>query len=69
MDINDAVCTSIQAGLDEIVILAEVVSVQVTAQVVVKQELPAGWETEDVHVIIVGEMCHLVTRGFLCELG
>jgi hypothetical protein len=48
VDINNAVCTSVQAGLDFLVILGKVVGVQVTTKVVVKKILPSDWQSEDV---------------------
>jgi len=63
--IEDTICTSSQASLDQAIVALEVPCIQGAAKVVVKQELPSGWKTEDIHVIIVDKMCHLCVRW--CE--
>lgn len=59
VDINNAVSTSAEAGLDEGVVFSKVVRVEVSALSVVGQKLPSNGETEDVHLVIVNEVLHL----------
>ena len=57
--INNTRSTSLQATLDQLVILSKVGRVQVPAKLVVDKILPAHRETEDVHVVVLDEMLHL----------
>lgn len=57
--INNTSSTRLQAGLDQLIILSSVGLIQRTAKLVVEQILPAHWETEDVHLVILDEVLHL----------
>ena len=59
MDINDAACARGQARLNKSVVLREVILVDITRHGIVRQELPANGETEDVKTIVLNEVQHL----------
>lgn len=59
MDINDAACASGQARLNKSIVLLEVILVNVAAHDIVRKELPADRETEDIEAIVVNEVLHL----------
>lgn len=59
VDINDAVGTSRETGLHELVVFAKIGGVKVAAQYVGSQILPSDWEPECVHAVGRDEMGHL----------
>ena len=59
MDINDAARTRSQACLNESVVFREVILVNIAAHGIVRKELPANGEAEDIESVIVDEVLHL----------
>lgn len=59
MDIDYAMCSSLQTCLNELVKLAEICGVKCAAQLVVHQVLPSHWQSEDVETVFFGKMIHL----------
>lgn len=78
MNIDDAKSgASIQAALDLFVVGREVVGVEVTTEIVVKQELPSDWDSECIQTVVGNEVLHLVdasltwvghTAGLACTI-
>jgi hypothetical protein len=61
--IKNTMCPGSQAISDQAVILPEVVGVERSTENIVGQELPAGWKTEDVHIVIFSKVHHLLASG------
>ena len=59
MNVNNAVCASSEAGLDERIVGRQVCGVDYASCSVVGQELPTDRKTESVESVIVDEVCHL----------
>ena len=59
MDVNDAAGSVSQACLDQSVGFSKVGLIQGSGEDVVREELPAAGETEDVEAVIVDEVLHL----------
>lgn len=59
VQVDDALGASVQAGLDERVVLGEVLGIEVDAQPVVGQVLPPDRQTEDVKSEVPREVLHL----------
>lgn len=54
-DINDTSSASIQACLDKTIISGQVAGLEL-ATGTVDEELPANWQSEDIHLVIIDEV-------------
>ena len=59
MDIDNAVCASVQTSLNESIVFSEIIFVDISTKNVVRQELPSHRQTENVEAIIIDEVLHL----------
>ena len=59
MQVNNAASASRKASLNKRIILSEVGRVDISGGSVVRQELPANRETEDVETVILNKVHHL----------
>lgn len=66
VDIDNAAGTRSKASLDQRIVLHQVSLVDGTRGDVVRQELPANWETEDVETVVIDEVLHL--SGTVCPV-
>ena len=69
MDVDDAAGSGSQACLDQSVVFGKVGLIQGSGEDVVREELPADGETEDVEAIVVDEVLHLPSTVRAVVLG
>ena len=60
VDVDDAACTCGEASLDEHIIRAHEIGIEVTVGAEVDEVLPADGKSKDVEVVVFHEMVHLL---------
>ena len=69
MNIDNTMCTRLQARLHQCIVLSKVSFVKSTAEDIIDEVLPGDREAKDVESVIFGKMCHLASTVTAAVLG